>query len=104
MAIFDKIGSMAKNVTEKVSEKATDAIELTKLNTRVSDENKRIAQSHGQLGEIIFQKYLNGEELSEEVIKICDSIKESKSKIAELQEEIKKVKTSSSDIDSNSQA
>ena len=50
MALFDKINTIAKNVGEKTGE----AIEITKLNAKISGEKSAIADLYKQLGEKIY--------------------------------------------------
>lgn len=88
MSIFDKMNSMAKNVTEK----ATDAIELTRLNTKIGEENKNIMELQKKIGEIIWGRFENGEVLQPEITELCETIKKSKGNIESIVKEIQNLK------------
>ena len=71
MSIFDKVNKMAKNVTEK----ATEAMEITRLNTKIGEENRNILDYQKKIGEIIWSKFEAGEVLSPEIAEICENIR-----------------------------
>jgi len=88
MSLFDKMNLMAKNVTEK----ATDAIEITKLNTKIGEENKNIIENQRKIGEIIWSKFEIGEGIPPEVTALCETIRLSKGSIDAIVQEIQKLK------------
>ena len=57
MAFLDKIGGMAKNIGDK----ANDAIETTKLNSKINSEKAAISECMQRIGEYYFKKYQAGE-------------------------------------------
>ncbi|WP_028829814.1 zinc-ribbon domain-containing protein [Proteocatella sphenisci] len=88
MSIFDKVNKMARNVTEK----ATEAMEVTRLNTKVGEENRNILEYQKKIGEIIWNKFEAGEVLSPELAEVCENIKNSKGVIAGIMNDIQKLK------------
>ena len=88
MSIFDKVNKMAKNVTEK----ATEAMEITRLNTKIGEENRNILDYQKKIGEIIWSKFEAGEVLSLEIAEICENIRKSKEVITGVMGEIQKLK------------
>lgn len=93
MSIMEKVNAMAKNV----SEKATDAMETTRLNTKISEENKKIFDLHKVIGGVIWNKFEMGEEVPYEVKEFCERIKESQEIIEESTMEIQKIKEDQGD-------
>jgi membrane protease subunit (stomatin/prohibitin family) len=57
MAFLDKLGDIAKNIGDK----ATDAIETTKLNSKIGSEKTAIAECMRQIGEYYYGKHRAGE-------------------------------------------
>lgn len=88
MAFLDKLSSIAKDVTEK----AGDAVEITKLKAKVSKEKSAIEDSLKKLGEYYLEKCNAGEEVDETVKAICDEIAEKNKSIEELMAQIASVK------------
>ncbi|MGB5824237.1 MAG: zinc ribbon domain-containing protein [Proteocatella sp.] len=88
MSLFDKMNLMAKNVTEK----ATDAIEITRLNTKIGEENKKIIEYQREIGEIIWSKFEIGEVVPPEIRELCETIKKSKLSIDAIVQEIQELK------------
>ena len=70
MALLDKITDAAK----MAGDKASDAIELTKLKGKVSSEKKAIEIEMAKIGKIYYEKGKAGEELDPEVKEISDKI------------------------------
>lgn len=88
MSVLEKINAMAKNV----SEKATDAIETTKLNNKIAEENRKIVDYKREIGEAIWQKFELGEEVPAEVKEFCENIEACKMAIDESSMEVQKIK------------
>jgi hypothetical protein len=56
-AILSKIGSTAKNLGEK----ASDSIEVGKLNSKINTEQTAISELMRQIGDYFYQKHSAGE-------------------------------------------
>ena len=88
MAFLDKLSSIAKDVTEKAGE----AVEITKLKAKVSKEKSAIEDSLKKIGEYYLEKF-NAGEVSDEAVKVfCDEIAEKNKNIEELMAQIAAVK------------
>lgn len=88
MAFLDKLGEVAKNMTEK----AGDSLEINRLNGEISIEKGNIQCYHRELGEYYWSKYAVGVKLDEEAMLICDKVIVSQERIRALGEEIEQVK------------
>lgn len=88
MAFLDKLSSIAKDVTEK----AGDAVEITKLKSKVSKEKNAIEESLKKIGEVYMEKFVAGEEVDEAVKFFCAEITEKNKIIEELMAQIAAVK------------
>jgi hypothetical protein len=82
MALFDKITDAAKTAGDR----ASDAIELTKLKNKISNEKKEVDIEYAKIGKIYYDKAKAGEELEQDAMDICDKIDAHNTTIAELQE------------------
>lgn len=88
MAFLDKLGDIAKNLGEMTNE----AIETTKLNSKVSAERTAVGEVMKKIGEYYYEKYSSGAEVDEEVTQLCITIDEYNRNIAAAQAEIERIK------------
>lgn len=84
MAFLDKLSSMAKDVTEKAGE----AVEITKLKAKANKEKSAIEDSLKKIGEYYVEKCAAGEELDETVKVFCKEIDEHNKAIEEFMAQI----------------
>ncbi len=104
MAFLDKLQEVAKTVGEKTSEtmkvvgdKTSDAVEITKRKAKISQEKSAILDVKKQIGELVWNKYSEGEQMPEDVDALCVSIKEHLAVIDETEKEIENLKSGSGD-------
>lgn len=88
MAIFDKISNFAKNAADNTK----DMIEVSKLNGKIGQEKSKIEQHKKELGEYVWKQHEAGARFDEEAETILNEIEQCNSAIAELEEEIAKIK------------
>lgn len=88
MAFLDKLSSMAKDVTEK----AGDAVEITKLKAKVGKEKSAIEEVLQKIGGYFLDKYTSGEELDEAVAAMCKEIADHNKVVEDLMAQIAAVK------------
>lgn len=89
MAFLDKLGDMAKNIGDK----AGDAVETTKLNSKINAEQKTIDGIYKKIGEYYYGKHQSGESLPEEAAAFCAEIDGHNAVIDEAKKEIERVKS-----------
>lgn len=70
MDFLEKIGEVAKNVKEK----ASDSIEINRINGDVFTAKRNIELYQQKLGEYYWAKFVMGEELEPEAVEICEKI------------------------------
>ena len=108
MGFFDQLGDVAKNLgaaagdlAKQVSDKTNDALEISKLNTKISAENAEIEKEKKKLSDALFERFARGEEVPEEVKEFCDNIKSHLLNIDGFKEEIEKVKAAAAERATN---
>ncbi|MPM93494.1 hypothetical protein SDC9_140632 [bioreactor metagenome] len=89
MAFFDKVGNMAKNISDRTG----DAIEVTKLQAKIGNERNAMAEQMRKLGEYYYIKHNKGEQLEESALEFCKVIDEHWKQITEAQAKIDKIKS-----------
>jgi len=88
MAFFDKLNTLAKNVGDK----ANDAIEITKLNSKISSEKTAITDDYKKIGEYYYDRYSNKHAFDTEVAELLSSIDAHKTAISEVEVQLKSLK------------
>ena len=108
MGFFDQLGDVAKNIgksagdfAKQVGDKTNDALEISKLNTKISAENAEIEKEKKKLSDALFERFARGEEAPEEVKEFCDNIKSHLLNIDGFKEEIEKVKAAAAERATN---
>ena len=85
MGLFDNIQGAVKNAGDR----AGDAIEMTKLKSRVSSEKKEVQIEMSKIGKIFYDRIKNGEiEPDDDLNNIIERIDAQKATIDELQESL----------------
>lgn len=92
MAFFDKLGDIARNIGDK----ATDAIETNKLNSKINAEKTAIAECMRQIGEYYYGKHQTGDPDDPAVAEIYAAIDGHNKAIADTQAEIIRIQEENS--------
>jgi predicted nucleic acid-binding Zn-ribbon protein len=88
MAFKDKLTSVVKTVGDKTS----DAVEVTKLKSQISKEKSAIKDNYEKIGDYIYKQYRDSGYTNEDLAELFAKIDDSKVKILEYEDEIKRVK------------
>ncbi|MCL2496353.1 MAG: zinc ribbon domain-containing protein [Clostridiales bacterium] len=88
MAFLNKLNDIAKNIGDK----AGDAIETTKLNSKINSEKSAIDGIYKKIGEYYYQLYQADGNLPEEAAAFCAEIDAHNVAIAEAKAEIERIK------------
>lgn len=88
MAFFDKLGEMAKNIGDKTG----DAIETTKLGSRIKAETEAAGEELKKIGEHYYNLFAVSGEAAPEVLEFCQAAKGHYDAAAEAQAEIDRIK------------
>lgn len=94
MDFFNKIGDIANKTYKKTSQKTGEIAKEAKLKMKMSDNKSKINNLYGEIGKIVYQKYLNKEEvnISEDLNTYLNQIDELSKEIETCQEDILKIK------------
>lgn len=90
MALLDKLNFAAKIATEK----ANEAIGSGKLTVKIKKEEYNIEEQYKKIGAYYYQKRCEGMDLPLEIDEFCLAIDMAKAAIAELEEQMKDLKSS----------
>ena len=62
------------DTAEVVTKKTEDVVEIQKLRSKIYNAKKNVEVDYKKLGTIIYQRYLAGESMDEELVNICVTI------------------------------
>jgi len=88
MAFFDKLNEFTKNLGDMT----TDAIETTKLNSKVNAEKTAAGEELKKIGEYYYGLYVSEGVVAPEVLEFCEAAKAHFDAAEEAQAEIDKIK------------
>lgn len=95
--VFGKIGKKigdvagsAADMAKDAAEKAKDMAEISKLNSIISSEEKKIQQFYLEIGEIIFEQ--DKENPESPVAELCNKVLAAKQTIENLKQQILEIK------------
>lgn len=88
MAFLDKLNDLAKNIGDKTN----DAIETTKLNSKINAEKSAAAEDLKKIGEHYYSLFAASGEAVPEVMEFCQSAKAHYDVAADAQSEIERIK------------
>lgn len=88
MAFFDKLNQVAKNIGDKTN----DAIETTKLNSKINAEKSAATEDLKRIGEHYYNLFAASGEAVPEILGFCQSAKAHYDAAAQAQAEIERIK------------
>ena len=91
-AFFEDLGKRLGETAETVTTKAGEAMEIQKLKSQIRTLERGNDTDLIDLGQIIYQRCLDGEAVGEEASGLCEAIQSRKDSIAEYEQNISDVK------------
>ena len=89
---FSALGKTISRAANTVGKKTDEFVTVQKIRNRKSSLEEQVEQSCRKIGELIYQKYADGEKIPEQLEHICGEIRAKKKEIAECREQIALVK------------
>lgn len=81
-----------ETITNNIGEKANNAMEISKLNSKLSGINKTILATKKELGNYCWEQYQHGNMLDDKITELCDKIKACNEDMARIKTDIEKIK------------
>ena len=92
MDLFKNLGEKAKSTAKIVGEKSSDLMETGKLKMQISQLENDIRRAKTDIGNIFYNAYANGGDIpNEEIVSLCDEIKDKYDEIEDLKEKIENI-------------
>lgn len=88
MAFLDTL----ETITNNIGEKANNAVEISKLNNKLSAANKTIAATKKELGNYFWEQFQHGKTFDAKSTEMCEKIKACMGDIERIKAEIEKIK------------
>lgn len=93
MAFLDDLSKKVGKAAQAAVKKSNELVEITKLNAHISSIEDRNKVNYQKIGEICFEQYTSGHELSESIAEFCKQITENQAAIKDLQSQVETIKT-----------
>ena len=90
MALFDNISKKISDAGQITIQKTKNIAEVAKINSMISDEEKRISSFYEQIGKQYLSRY--GENPEEAFKELVEAVKQAESKIKEYQSTLQELK------------
>jgi len=91
VSVLDNFTKRVSDTAKAAAKKSGNVVELTKLNMNIGTEEEKIKKLHSEMGKLLYDVYLGGEQINEELIPFCEkidviygTIEDMRSKILEL--------------------
>ena len=92
MGFFENLGSKVQSGAKRAANKSQDMIEIGKLKLKINENEKLIKSKYMDIGKFMYAKYMQGEDVPEEVQGFVDIITLKMKDIDMLKEKIAEVK------------
>ena len=89
---FDGLGETLSRTAKGIGEKAELIYNQQKLRNKISGENRTVDKVLADLGNIVYKRYTNGDEIDEELRALCEQIDQHKEQIENYREEMERMK------------
>lgn len=83
---FDGLSETLTRTTKDLSKKAGQIYETQKIQSKVSCEEHMVDKLKSDIGSLVYNRYSEGAELDEELLKLCQEIRQHQDAIAEYQD------------------
>lgn len=90
MAFFDDLSKKLTQAGQATIQKTKEIADITRINSNISDEEKRISNFYTEIGKLYFS--LHSEDFESDFAGMFDGINVSKDKIKELRNELEQIK------------
>lgn len=85
---FENLGKTLSETAKSVGEKTDEFITIQKLRSQQTSLESEVKKNYRIIGEMVFQKFVDGEAYCEEIAEACREIMQLQSEIAECKETI----------------
>jgi hypothetical protein len=89
---FDGLGETLVRTAKELGERAGHVYETQKIRNNISEEERKAGKLQEEIGRIIYKKYRRGEEISPEILALCEQIQEHLRKAASYKDEVAALK------------
>ena len=94
MEFFNKIGKIANKTYKSASQKTGEIAKEAKIKMKMSENKSKINDLYEEIGKIVYQKHIYGEEvkIEEDLNTYCNKIDELSKEVEKYQEEVLSLK------------
>ena len=91
MSVLDNLTKRVSDTARAAAKKSGSVVELTRLNMNIGTEEEKIKKLYSEMGKLLYDDYLEGGQMNDELVQHCEKIdaihgiiEEMKAKILEI--------------------
>ena len=88
MATFEEILNMAREGAEKVGQKTSDFVEITRMKMNIAELEKEIAATYEGLGRLVYDAQKSGQDCDDLVRACIENIEELQADVDEIRDQL----------------
>lgn len=92
MTLFDELRNVVTETAKTAVKKSNEIVEITKLNISISDEQSKMKSILGDIGQLVYDMYKSGMQLSENIEIKCSEIDDATERIKIMKEKLSQLK------------
>lgn len=92
MAFFEQIGKKLSDAGQGAAQQAKNFADVTRLNSTISEKEKRIAQVYAEIGQAYYERHKNDRNLQAEEAERIKEINTLNAEILQCQESVKQIR------------
>lgn len=90
MAFFDELAKKVSDVTHTVESKGRDLADITKLNFRIAEEERKLDDTYKEIGKSFVEKF--GDKASGSMAVLIEEIREHEKAVADYKRQLRELK------------
>lgn len=92
--LVDSFCLQAKHITKKMTVKANETVECTKLKFAIGEAEEKIAECKKKIGDMIYREYLKTKDFEGELAELCKMIDNLNDDVLVMKDKLAEVKSS----------
>ena len=89
---FDNLGKCIAETVDDLGKKAEDTLEIQKIKNQIRGWKRMNDRDYIDMGKILYERYKDGEEMDEKVVRFCEEIQKRDEQIKECIDQIERIK------------
>lgn len=89
---FDNLGKCISDTMDDLGKRAEDTLEVQKIKNQIRGWKRENDRDYMDMGKILYERFRDGEEVDEKMIRFCEEIRTRNEHIEECMKQIERIK------------